>query len=148
MGRIASDLTERYPPDPAATTGSPEVIRTGRSQQLRLQSAMVVPLRARGRTLGAMTFVYAESGRRYGEEDLAFAEVPEIDGYTFMRTIRSLPPEQGGRTPAVALTAYARGEDAQRAFAAGYQVHVAKPVEPGNLATVVADLRGRTAETP
>lgn len=70
--------------------------------------------------------------------------MPEMDGYSLIRRIRSLPTEKGGRTPAVALTAYARTEDAQRAFAAGYQMHVVKPVEPVQLATVVANLGGRS----
>jgi CheY-like chemotaxis protein len=69
--------------------------------------------------------------------------MPEMDGFALIRTIRALPPERGGRTPAVALTAYARAEDAQRAFLAGYQMHVAKPVELVQLATVVANLGGR-----
>jgi PAS domain S-box-containing protein len=69
--------------------------------------------------------------------------MPHMDGYALIRKIRNLPPEQGGKTPAVALTAYARSEDAQRAFAAGYQVHVTKPVEPVQLATVVQRLAGR-----
>ena len=70
--------------------------------------------------------------------------MPETDGLSLIRKIRSLPTEQGGRTPAVALTAYARVDDAQRAFAAGYQRHVAKPVEAVQLATVVANLGGRS----
>jgi signal transduction histidine kinase len=72
--------------------------------------------------------------------------MPETDGYSLMRRIRALPPEAGGRTPAVALTAYTRGEDAQRAFVAGYQSHVPKPIEPVRLATVVADLGGAGVE--
>jgi PAS domain S-box-containing protein len=72
--------------------------------------------------------------------------MPEADGLTLIRRIRALPSEQGGRTPAVALTAYARVEDAQRAFAAGYQTHVAKPVEAVHLATVVANLGGRSLD--
>jgi PAS domain S-box-containing protein len=72
--------------------------------------------------------------------------MPELDGYAFIRKIRALPPDAGGRTPAVALTAYARSEDAQRAFAAGYQMHVTKPVEPAQLATVVANLGGRSLD--
>ncbi len=72
--------------------------------------------------------------------------MPEADGFYLIRKIRSLPMELGGRTPAVALTAYARDEDAQRAFAAGFQVHVAKPVEPTQLATVVANLGGRSLD--
>jgi PAS domain S-box-containing protein len=70
--------------------------------------------------------------------------MPEVDGYAFIRRVRALPPSRGGRTPAVALTAYARKEDAQRAFAAGYQMHVPKPVEPAQLATIVANLGGRS----
>ncbi len=69
--------------------------------------------------------------------------MPETDGYTLIRRIRSLPAAQGGSTPAVALTAYARREDAERALAAGFQRFVAKPVEPDELATVVAALSGR-----
>jgi CheY-like chemotaxis protein len=72
--------------------------------------------------------------------------MPQMDGYSLIRKIRALPGELGGRTPAVALTAYARSEDAQRAFAAGFQMHVAKPVEPVELATVVANLGGRSLE--
>ncbi len=69
--------------------------------------------------------------------------MPGVDGLSLIRQIRALSPQQGGRTPAVALTAYVRAEEAQRAFAAGYQMHVAKPVEPSHLATVVANLGGR-----
>jgi PAS domain S-box-containing protein len=70
--------------------------------------------------------------------------MPQMDGYSLIRKIRALPTDHGGRTPAVALTAYARAEDAQRAFAAGYQMHLAKPVELARLATVVANLGGRS----
>jgi PAS domain S-box-containing protein len=72
--------------------------------------------------------------------------MPGVDGLSLIRQIRALTPQQGGRTPAVALTAYARTEEAQRAFAAGYQMHVAKPVEPAHLATVVANLGGRSLD--
>jgi len=72
--------------------------------------------------------------------------MPHMDGYSLIRKIRALPTERGGRTPAIALTAYARSEDAQRAFAAGYQMHLAKPVELAQLATVVANLGGRSLD--
>ncbi|MEA5617379.1 response regulator [Cronbergia sp. UHCC 0137] len=51
------------------------------------------------------------------------------DGYTFLKRVRSLSPEKGGKVPAIALTAYARPEDEQRAIAAGFQQHLSKPVE-------------------
>jgi CheY-like chemotaxis protein len=70
--------------------------------------------------------------------------LPLIDGYALMRQIRELRPDQGGRTPAIALTAYAGGEDARRAFSAGYQLHVTKPVDPHDLAARVANLAGRS----
>ena len=93
----ARELSERYPPDVNAPTGVANVIRTGEPElyphvtwemieraavddehrellrQLELNSAMVVPMVARGRTLGAITIIAAESGRTYEESDLALA---------------------------------------------------------------------------
>ncbi|BAY64912.1 two-component hybrid sensor and regulator [Calothrix brevissima NIES-22] len=69
--------------------------------------------------------------------------MPIEDGYSFIRKVRSLPPEQGGDIPAAALTAYARAEDRMRAIQEGYQLHLPKPIEPAELATVVASLVGR-----
>ncbi|HXG64106.1 MAG TPA: ATP-binding protein [Blastocatellia bacterium] len=66
--------------------------------------------------------------------------MPGEDGYSLIQKVRALPEEQGGNIPAVALTAYARAEDRTKALAAGYQRHVAKPVEPVELALVVASL--------
>jgi CheY-like chemotaxis protein len=73
--------------------------------------------------------------------------MPYEDGYELIAKIRSLGPEQGGTTPAVALTAYARTEDRLRALAAGFQTHVPKPVEPAELALVITSLleRSKTA---
>jgi hypothetical protein len=71
--------------------------------------------------------------------------MPGEDGYNLIRRIRALGPERGGHIPAIALTAYARAEDRARAIAAGYQKHVAKPVEPSQLAAIVADVAGRGA---
>jgi signal transduction histidine kinase len=71
--------------------------------------------------------------------------MPHEDGYALMRQVRSLPAEQGGEIPALALTAYARATDAERAFDAGYQRHVSKPVDPLQLVELVAGLVGRGA---
>ena len=71
--------------------------------------------------------------------------MPSVDGYALIEKIRRLPAERGGRIPAAALTAYAGIEDRMRALSAGYQVHIAKPVEPAELTTVVANLAGRYA---
>lgn len=66
--------------------------------------------------------------------------MPEEDGYQFLSRIRALPPEQGGFVPAIALTGYATRKDRERALAAGYQMHLAKPVEPEELITAIANL--------
>lgn len=66
--------------------------------------------------------------------------MPHEDGYSLIRRVRALPQEQGGETPAIALTAFVRHEDRTRALQAGYQVHVAKPVEPSELMNVVVEL--------
>jgi len=66
--------------------------------------------------------------------------MPEIDGYELIKRVRAMKPEQGGRIPAIALTAYARAEDRLRALQSGYQTHVPKPVEPAELEVVVATL--------
>jgi CheY-like chemotaxis protein len=76
---------------------------------------------------------------------LADIGMPEEDGYTLITKVRALPVERGGRTPAAALTAYARAEDRLRALSAGFQVHLAKPVQPAELIAVVANLAGRTS---
>ena len=70
--------------------------------------------------------------------------MPGIDGYELIRRIRELPPEQGGKTPAIALTAFARSEDRRRTMLSGFQIHISKPVEPPELIATVANLAGRT----
>ena len=64
--------------------------------------------------------------------------MPGEDGYTFIRRVRALEKAKGTRTPAVALTAYARTEDRMRALLAGFQVHVSKPIEPMEFVLVIA----------
>jgi CheY-like chemotaxis protein len=71
-----------------------------------------------------------------------------MDGYAFIRAVRQLSDGQGGATPAIALTAFARSEDRQRAYRAGFQMHAAKPIDPSELVTIVAALtRGRSPTT-
>jgi CheY-like chemotaxis protein len=65
-----------------------------------------------------------------------------MDGYTLIRQIRAMPPEQGGQIRAIALTAYATEADHQQALSAGFQMHVTKPVEPIVLAKAIANLMG------
>jgi CheY-like chemotaxis protein len=96
--------------------------------------------------------VTAESaavGRRMMLEerpDILVADLgmPEEDGYALIHAVRALPSDQGGSIPAAAVTALARAEDRRRALLAGFQTHVAKPVDIVELVAVVASLAGRT----
>jgi CheY-like chemotaxis protein/anti-sigma regulatory factor (Ser/Thr protein kinase) len=68
--------------------------------------------------------------------------MPGEDGYELIRRIRALPPERGGSIPAIAVTGYAARDDVARALAAGYQLHVSKPIDPRSLVIVIAKLAG------
>jgi PAS domain S-box-containing protein len=80
-----------------------------------------------------------------GAFDVLLSDIgmPGEDGYAMIRAIRQLPAERGGAVPAVALTGYASPRDQGEALAAGYQVHVSKPVDPAVLLVTVARLLGR-----
>jgi signal transduction histidine kinase/ActR/RegA family two-component response regulator len=72
-------------------------------------------------------------------------EMPGENGYTFIRKVRARGAEDGGRVPAVALTAYGRTQDRTQALTAGFSMHVPKPVDPGELTAIVASLAMRGA---
>lgn len=93
----------------------------------------------------------AESGFKALQEfmpDVLISDLgmPVEDGYSLIRKTRALPADKGGKTPAAALTAYARIEDRMRVLRAGFQMHIPKPVEPAELIAVVANLSGRHRE--
>src|SRR5262249_52450556 len=71
---------------------------------------------------------------------VADVEMPEEDGYSFMRRVRGLP-EPLGSVPAAALTAHASAQDRIDALQAGFQYHIPKPVQPAELASIVASLK-------
>jgi len=70
-------------------------------------------------------------------------EMPGLDGYGLVREIRTFDSDRGGKTPAVAVSAYSRPEDRIRSLRAGFNTHVSKPVEPSELTAIVASLAGR-----
>ena len=72
--------------------------------------------------------------------------MPDEDGYFLIRNIRTLPHEEKKNIPAIALTAFARNEDRKRALVEGFNVHMAKPVEPTALVRAVVDLAGHVRE--
>jgi len=69
--------------------------------------------------------------------------MPDQDGYELMRKLRALPPQRGGKTPAIALTGYASRKDRDRALNSGYQQHMAKPIEQADMIKAIAALVGR-----
>lgn len=68
--------------------------------------------------------------------------MPNNDAYTLIRQVRALEVERGGRIPAIALTAYGSASDRSQALREGFQVHLAKPVEPAELVATLATLTG------
>jgi len=107
------------------------------------------------KSAGAIVYMAASARDALGviansQPDVLVSDIgmPHEDGYALMRQVRLLPAEQGGEIPALALTAYARAADAERAYDAGYQRHVAKPVDPVLLVQLVAGLAGRSTPVP
>lgn len=80
----------------------------------------------------------------FGEYDVLLSDIgmPGEDGYALLRQVRELSAELGGQIPAAALTAYVRGKEQSEALAAGFQRHIAKPVEPEQLVLIIAELAG------
>jgi PAS domain S-box-containing protein len=74
--------------------------------------------------------------------------MPGFDGYALMRQIRTYPPEQGGMIPAIALTAYAGEVNKKQAMAAGFQLHLTKPLDPDTLVRAIARLLDSPQRTP
>lgn len=69
--------------------------------------------------------------------------MPNQDGYELIHRVRERRPEAGGKIPAIAVTAFAGAEDRVQALTSGFQMHVAKPIDPDELIAIVASLTGR-----
>ena len=102
---------------------------------------------SRARVSQAANVEQAMKGVENAPLDLIASDIglPDEDGYAFIRRLRALPADRGGNTPAVALTAYARAEDRSEAMAAGFDSHLAKPVDPKELIAVLSTLSRPTA---
>lgn len=74
--------------------------------------------------------------------------MPEQDGYTLIGRVRALPEEEGGQTPAVAVTAYAGSADRKRALEAGFNAHYAKPIDVDSLIDHLLDIRSALSLGP
>jgi CheY-like chemotaxis protein len=100
--------------------------------------------------LSASTAAQALQCLQQEKPDVLISDIgmPDEDGYALIRQVRALRMENGGNTPAIALTAFARAEDRRRALLSGFQMHLAKPVEPAELVAVVANVAGRIGGRP
>jgi CheY-like chemotaxis protein/GAF domain-containing protein len=150
-------LAARYPPMVTPRSGH-GAVQGGRSEEIsklkELKVLVVDDNKDTGDLLVTVLQSWGATATAVGSAAEALAsigaEIPDVlvsdigmpgeDGYALIEKVRRLPPERGGRLPAVALTAYARAEDRKRALVAGYQVHLAKPVEPAELASAVANV--------
>jgi CheY-like chemotaxis protein len=94
-------------------------------------------------TIGQALAVFERPEEWQPELLISDIEMPEADGYQLIRKLREIESQRERRIPAIALTARARVEDRLRSLAAGFQMHVTKPVEPEELLTIVASLTGR-----
>ena len=107
------------------------------------REAMAIALRQYGARVATSSSA-AEARAHFSNERpqaiVADIGMPGEDGHALLRGLRLLSPDHGGGTPAIALTAYASPHDRQEALRSGFQMHVAKPVSPRDLAIALSDL--------
>jgi CheY-like chemotaxis protein len=145
-------------PDPARR-GTERIASSG--EALRERLVLIVDDQADARELiteivrGCGADVVAAASTREALDVLAKAApqlliadiaLPGEDGYELIRRIRELPPERGGRIPAIAVTGYAGPRDRERALTAGFQQHVVKPVDPETLLEAIARALAASAD--
>jgi CheY-like chemotaxis protein len=113
-----------------------------------LMRTILTQAHAQVTTVGSVREAMAIIGSTKPHVLISDISMPEEDGYALIRQVRALPREQGGQIPAIALTAYAKTEDHRRAMEAGFQVHLAKPVEAAYITRLVAQLGGQANQMP
>ena len=157
---LISPLLQARPEGPRAEAPPPTPVERKSSENShRLNGVRVLLVEDNPDTLDMLKFIFDESGaeviaaisvdealdalERFRPDALVSdIAMPDRDGYDLISEIRSREPERGGKIPAVAVTAYARAEDRVRVLAAGFQMHIAKPIDPDELIAVVASLTG------
>jgi len=139
------------PPEPAPLPSAPELgslrvlLVDDAESNLALLEAALEDLATE--VLSARTAAEALDVVVRGPLDLIISDLglPDRNGYELIREIRSLPPERGGQLPAIAVTGYASEQDVRAAIAAGFQLHLAKPVDLDELFAAVQRLVARPA---
>ena len=142
-------LVERVPPtargsavleDPPALTGLRVLVVDDDADARDLFTRVLEQCDARVRAVASATTALTTLDSWKPDVLVSDVGMPEESGYVLMRRIRRLTPEHGGTIPALAVTAYAGEDDVKLALSAGFQAHVAKPVEPVELALAVGSL--------
>ncbi|HET8675082.1 MAG TPA: response regulator, partial [Blastocatellia bacterium] len=139
---MTADVTFNCPPD---LRGVRVLVVDDEEDARRLLVALLEQCEASVRTCASVAEAVAEIEKWGPDVLVSDIEMPGEDGYALIRKVREHESERGRRLPAVALTAHARAEDRMRVLSSGYQMHVPKPVEPAELAIVIASLAGRAA---
>ncbi len=140
---MTADVAFNCPPD---LKGVRVLVVDDEEDARRLLDAVLGQCDASVRTCASVAEALSEIKEWKPDVLVSDIEMPSEDGYALIRKVRELESEQGGKLPAVALTAHARAEDRMRVLSSGYQMHVPKPVEPAELAVVIASLAGRASK--
>jgi PAS domain S-box-containing protein len=139
---------------------APEIERKVINESHRLDEVRVLLVEDNPETLDMLKVIFEESGAEViaatsldealdaldrFRPDVLVSDIAmqDRDGYVLVREVRSREPERGGKIPAVALTANFRAEDRVRVLSAGFQMYIAKPIDPNDLIAAVASLTGR-----
>ncbi|HYE73565.1 MAG TPA: response regulator, partial [Blastocatellia bacterium] len=145
MQRPETSQPESTPQLDAIATGSEPALEGMQilllDDEVDLRELFTIVLEAQGAKVTAVAAVdEALSTLQHCQPDVLVSDIamPERDGYEFIQQVRANP--HMGNIPAIALTAYAREEDQQRSLAAGFQMHLSKPVEPTTLTRAIASL--------
>ncbi len=125
---------------PALLTGVRVLAVDDEPEMLELLRSLLEPCGALVRTADSAAEAFAAFRELPPDVLLSDIGMTDEDGYHLLARVRALAPAQGGQVPAVALTAYAHVADRLRSFDAGFQLHIAKPVEPTKLVAAIARL--------
>ncbi|HEX5875995.1 MAG TPA: PAS domain S-box protein [Pyrinomonadaceae bacterium] len=147
-----SRRVDLFSPEAPLVLENSEAFEDGKLRDLRIvvveddpdtQELLKTVLRRHGaEVIAAASGTSALAEIRRNKPNLIISDIgmPDENGYDLIRKIRALPPEEGGRIPAIAVTAYAGASDRRRALLAGFQTHLAKPIEPDDLVAVILSL--------
>ncbi|HET7217130.1 MAG TPA: ATP-binding protein [Vicinamibacterales bacterium] len=137
-GVPASARSEGARPSLVRLDGLRILITDDEADSIALAEAILVGAGALVRSCRTASAAYDELRRWHPDVLVSDIEMPNEDGYSLIQKVRALTADEGGETPAIALTAYGRPQDRLRCLAAGFTMHVPKPVDPGELTAIIA----------